>query len=124
LHATEDTSPPARQPLHPTDRFKVNQQFNHALSRIKIPLIAYKNAPETDPQQKETQSQVDAHRRQILEATIVRIMKGRRQLTHTQLVTEVTTQVIQRFKPDPQDIKKRIEVLIEREYLQRDESNR
>lgn len=39
--------------------------------------------------------------------------------SHTSLVTETLAQVASQFKPDVTMIKKRIESLIEREYLER-----
>jgi cullin 1 len=54
-----------------------------------------------------------------IDATIVRIMKSRKVLRNQELVTEVLTQ-LQFFRPEPRMIKKRIESLIEREYLERD----
>lgn len=53
----------------------------------------------------------------------VRIMKTRKSLDHQKLVLEATTQLMRHFKPDPKQIKKRIEDLIAREYLERDPSN-
>lgn len=40
-------------------------------------------------------------------------------MTHNDLINEATRQVASRFQPQPLDIKKRIENLIEREYLER-----
>ena len=54
---------------------------------------------------------------------IVKIMKTRKQLNHIQLVTE-TIQMIKMFRAQPAMIKQRIEALIEREYLERDEDDR
>lgn len=50
-------------------------------------------------------------------------MKTRKSLDHQKLVLEATTQLMRHFKPDPKQIKKRIEDLIAREYLERDASN-
>jgi cullin 3 len=47
-------------------------------------------------------------------------MKARKKINHNDLVAEVTRQLYYRFNPSPPFIKKRIESLIEREYLQRD----
>ncbi|EOD14035.1 hypothetical protein EMIHUDRAFT_211963 [Emiliania huxleyi CCMP1516] len=58
-----------------------------------------------------------------IEAAIVRIMKTRKTLDHQKLVLEASTQLMRHFKPDPRQIKKRIEDLIAREYLERDASN-
>ncbi len=54
-----------------------------------------------------------------MEAAIVRVMKSRKQMEHTELMQEVL-QVLQGFKPAPKQIKERIENLIERDFLERD----
>ena len=48
-----------------------------------------------------------------LKACIVRIMKARKRMTHNDLVSEATRQLASRFLPNPMNIKKRIEALIE-----------
>jgi cullin 3 len=40
-------------------------------------------------------------------------MKDRKQMAHNDLINEVTRQLATRFQPNPQDIKKRIETLID-----------
>ncbi|KAL9183411.1 hypothetical protein ACHAXT_005198 [Thalassiosira profunda] len=67
---------------------------------------------------------VEEDRRHLLEAAVVRIMKARKTLNHNDLVAEVTRQLSGRFVPPPQFVKKRVESLIEREYLERDEGDR
>jgi hypothetical protein len=47
------------------------------------------------------------------QASIVRVMKDRKRMAHNDLINEVTRQLIPRFQPNPMDIKKRIEGLIE-----------
>lgn len=52
-------------------------------------------------------------------------MKSRQEMDHTQLIAEVSALLASRFLPSPVDIKKRIESLIERDFLARaDEDHR
>ncbi|RKP38385.1 Cullin family-domain-containing protein [Dimargaris cristalligena] len=71
-----------------------------------------------------TRRVVEEDRRLYLQALIVRIMKTRRQLSHNQLVAEVIQMGQQRFRPDVPLVKKCVEQLINKEYIERDENNR
>lgn len=55
-----------------------------------------------------------------MDSVIVRIMKSRRQLHHNDLMSEVIKMLSYRFQPDPANIKKRIEALIDRDFIERD----
>ncbi|KAL9649739.1 hypothetical protein ABK040_009554 [Willaertia magna] len=99
------------------DIIKVNQEFNSKSRRIKIPNIIIKlDSKEKEDIDRTTQED----RKHAIEAAIVRIMKARKQLDHQQLVAETIKQLSTHFHPDPKIIKKRIEDLITREYLERD----
>ncbi|GJY29494.1 putative cullin 1, partial [Tanacetum coccineum] len=63
-------------------------------------------------------------RRYAIDASIVRIMKSRKELGYQQLVRECVEQLGRMFKPEVKAIKKRIEDLITRDYLVRDKENR
>ena len=53
-----------------------------------------------------------------MDATIVRLMKARKTLSHSTLMSELMVQL--KFPARANDLKKRVESLIEREYLARD----
>ena len=100
------------------DVFTFNDEFSSKFKRIKVPLIS---AKEISPEETNTiPHTVEEDRRHQVEAAIVRTMKARKKINHNDLVAEVSRQLYNRFNPNPPFIKKRIESLIEREYLQRD----
>lgn len=63
-------------------------------------------------------SEVVKERSQIIEAVTVRIMKARKTEQYGELVNAIIRQ-ISMFQAEPAMIKKRIESLIDREYLER-----
>lgn len=108
--------------IEPTHNFIINDSFTSKLHRVKIQTVASKG--ESDPERKETRSKVDEDRKHEIEAAIVRIMKARKKMQHNVLITECTEQLKSRFLPSPVVIKKRIESLIEREYIARTAEDR
>jgi len=95
------------------EKFSPNTQFQCPQLKLKIP------PPITE--ETHNKERVVEDRSIAIEAAIVRIMKARKQLSHQQLVSEVISQLAF-FKPNPKVIKQRIEHLIEREYLERDQN--
>jgi cullin 4 len=100
------------------DVFHFNAAFTAPLFRVKINQI----------QMKETKQEVDATNERVfqdrqyqVDAALVRIMKSRKSLPHQTLLAELFAQL--RFPAKAADVTKRINSLIEREYLERDEDD-
>ncbi|EQC28612.1 hypothetical protein SDRG_13691 [Saprolegnia diclina VS20] len=110
------------------DCFGVNHEYKSKLHKVRIPLVSLKDssgdAPASVTVSDELPSTVAEDRKHLIEAAIVRIMKTRKSMQHNNLMAEVTRQLATRFVPSPQLVKRRIESLIEREYLTRSQSDR
>merc|ERR1719510_2136852 len=109
---------PKGKEINSGDRFIVNKDFTHQLYHIKINQIQLK---ETNEEQKATEERVFQDRQYQIDAAIVRIMKMRKTLSHNLLLSELYNQL--RFPVKPPDLKKRIESLIDRDYMERDKDN-
>ncbi|CAH8517719.1 unnamed protein product [Schistosoma bovis] len=99
-------------------QFVFNTEFHHRLTRIKFNQVQLK---ETEQEQVATEERVFADRVAHVDCCIVRIMKTRKTIDHNSLLSEVYKQL--QFPLKASDVKKRIENLIERDYMKRDSSN-
>ncbi|XP_049385432.1 cullin-3A-like [Solanum stenotomum] len=113
---------PMSKDIAEDDAFYFNDKFSSKFYKVKIGTVVAQK--ESEPEKQETRQRVEEDRKPQIEAAIVRIMKSRRVLDHNNIVAEVTKQLQSRFLPNPVVIKKRIESLIEREFLERDKTDR
>jgi len=112
---------PNTKKLEDNHQFMLNGGYKNQMKKVSIPLL---KAVENEESGEEENKAIELQRRHQMDAAIVRIMKTRKTLRHNMLVAEVVSQLSARFKPKPNDIKKRIEALIEQEYMERDANER
>jgi len=112
-HKVIEKSPKSNK-IQSTDKFSPNPKFSSNMRKIRIPVATL--------EQSHNKNRVEEDRGVAIEACIVRIMKARKTLAHQQLIAEVLSQLAF-FKPQPRVIKKKIEALIDREYLERSQDN-
>jgi len=99
-----------------TDNLSLNLRFQSKRLRFKPVAVVQRETPEEN---QGIRQEIEEDRKLFLQAAIVRIMKARKRLTHVNLVKETIQQAKARFQPSIPMIKKCIEHLIEKEYLER-----
>uniref|UniRef100_A0A670Z6N7 Cullin-2 n=1 Tax=Pseudonaja textilis TaxID=8673 RepID=A0A670Z6N7_PSETE len=100
--------------------FSLNMNFSSKRTKFKITTSMQKDTPQ---EMEQTRSAVDEDRKMYLQAAIVRIMKARKLLRHNALIQEVISQSRARFNPSISMIKKCIEVLIDKQYIERSQAS-
>lgn len=108
-----------------TEKIKVNPKF--AQNNIRLNLIPQKIVKKktTEATAEETAAfkQVAKERQFVVQAHIVKVMKSQKTYSFQLLLTDVIRN-ISMFKADPKVVKEQIEVLIQGDYMKRDENNR
>jgi len=104
------------------DNFSVNFGYENNMIKIRVPIMHSKTQKTAEAA--DLSSKVEDDRKHIIDATIVKVMKARKRIEHNSLIAECTKILSGKFSPDPQLIKKRIEGLIDREYMEKDKEDR
>jgi hypothetical protein len=71
----------------------------------------------------QSEQQISHERKFVVEASIVRVMKSQRRLQHEQLVSKLVDRLKSQFKVDPAMVKARVHDLVDRDYLELDETD-
>ncbi|KAI5238681.1 Cullin-domain-containing protein [Aureobasidium subglaciale] len=111
---------PKGREIAPTDTFTYDPNFWNDKYRVKINQVQLK---ETKEENKETHERVAADRNFECQAAVVRVMKSRKTIGHSELIAEVIQATRSRGVLDVKDIKKNIDRLIEKDYMEREEGN-
>lgn len=138
---------PMSRDIKPNDRFSLNLDFKNPQTKFKILAVSLSSSSsnksnnsidsfdatlsgsraQTDEEHGLTLASIQESREYEVDAAIVRVMKARKSAKYQVLVAEVIriiSDVSKRFRPQPSLVKRRIEELIDKEYLKRDENDR
>lgn len=102
--------------LTPDVTLRLNLEYSNKRTKFRITAAVQKETPHEVEQ---TMNSVEEDRKMYLQAAIVRIMKSRKVLKHNLLIQEVYAQSKVSFAPSVQLIKKCIESLIDKQYIER-----
>ncbi|KAI1264226.1 Cullin-domain-containing protein [Xylariaceae sp. FL1019] len=100
----------------PGKTFHLNYDFKNKKIRVNLNIST---KTESKQEEADTNKTIEEDRQLVLQSAIVRIMKARKRMKHAVLVGECINQIKSRFMPKIADIKKNIEILLDKEYLER-----
>jgi cullin-4 len=134
--------PPGKD-VNDSDVFRFNAEFDDPHAKIHINSIQVKvsvRPPSSSitsfilicilctlvqpEESKRTNASIEDDRKHYLDAAIVRIMKARKEMTYEQLKAATIDAVKGHFVPQVETIKRRIDSLVETEYLERSTEDR
>lgn len=132
---------PMTKEVNNSDVFKLNEKFKSPSTKVKVLTVSASSSTSSgtkvsstndttlaktvqEEEFEEVQSSILEGRKIEVNAAIVRIMKSRRTINHNDLISELVKQLHNRFQTLTILIKQRIEDLIEKEYLKRDDNDK
>lgn len=103
----------------PETTYTVVSEFKS--KKLKVNLVQGVRSLDAKQEAEDAEREINEDRKNYLKACIVRIMKARKQSSHAALMNEVVQQSHTRFNVRVPDIKRCVDELVEKEYLQRNE---
>lgn len=116
------TKTPVVHSFSAEDTMAVNVEFRSNMYRNKVAVLNSKTQKEQET--RKVQGKVEDDRRYAIEAAIIKVMKSRRKIDYNSLMAETTRLLSVRFTPEVQQMKVRLESLIERGYIERSEEDK
>ena len=99
--------------------FSVNASMVFPTKKVNLLLTRLEGSKVAVPSEVEVVSATISDRKFAIQAAITRVMKARRTMTHSDLVAEVLNVLKSRFTATVQEVKANIDVLLEKDYLER-----
>lgn len=99
-------------------------KFRYVLPNLTPSFSKQLQYPPQPEESKRTNEAIAGDRKLYLDAAIVRIMKANKTMTYEKLKTATIDAVKNHFVPQVEDIKQRVDSLVESDYLERDKSER
>lgn len=94
--------------------FKVKENFSSTLT-----IVDCTNIPQENKEKDKDTESINSNRNLTLQATIVRILKTKKEILHSELINLTLDQISKLFKPSLAEIKKCISLLLEKEYMKK-----
>ncbi|RNF01112.1 cullin [Trypanosoma rangeli] len=107
--------------IQPLEKFCINENFSSKWKKVRVPMAPFRRDGLLHSEA--IAKEVEEDRRPAIDACLVRIMKSRRVLSHSSLLEECQQKLSHLFSADPKFIKQRIEELIRKEYIERDQND-
>jgi cullin 3 len=120
--AKEKDDDPKKENIKKTDVFLLRDKIPAKKLPRKIAFPAG-SAQQQEKEANDDHELVMKQREFEVEAAMVRVMKARNRLDWNQLQVEVINILKNRFQPDAKMLKKRLESLIDRKFMERDEND-